>query len=65
MGRLGTWEILIIVILVAVIFGGRRLPELGRYLGKGLSNFRSAVKEDDKKTPTEEEKPKNDADSPR
>jgi sec-independent protein translocase protein TatA len=61
MGRLGAWEIVIIVILVAVIFGGRRLPELGRFLGKGLANFRSAVKEDDKKTPPEEEKPKNDA----
>jgi sec-independent protein translocase protein TatA len=61
MGRLGTWEIVIIVILIAVIFGGRRLPELGRYLGKGLSNFRAAVKEDDKKTPPEDDKPKPDA----
>ncbi|MDR2141050.1 MAG: twin-arginine translocase TatA/TatE family subunit [Deltaproteobacteria bacterium] len=51
MGRLGTWEIVIILILVAVIFGGRRLPDLGRYLGKGLANFRSSVKDDPNKTP--------------
>jgi sec-independent protein translocase protein TatA len=57
MGRLGAWEIFIIVILVAVIFGGRRLPDLGRYLGKSLSNFRSAVKEEDKKTPPEDQGP--------
>ncbi|MDR2422692.1 MAG: twin-arginine translocase TatA/TatE family subunit [Deltaproteobacteria bacterium] len=55
MGRLGTWEIIIIVILVAIIFGGRRLPDLGRYIGKGLANFRSAVKEDDNKSPPPEE----------
>ncbi|MDR1607291.1 MAG: twin-arginine translocase TatA/TatE family subunit [Deltaproteobacteria bacterium] len=60
MGRLGAWEIFIIFILIAIIFGGRRLPDLGRFLGKGLANFRSAVKEDDKKTPAEDEKPKTD-----
>ncbi|MDR1871339.1 MAG: twin-arginine translocase TatA/TatE family subunit [Deltaproteobacteria bacterium] len=58
MGRLGTWEIIIIVILVAVIFGGRRLPDLGRYLGKGLANFRSSFKEDDRKNPPEDDQPK-------
>jgi sec-independent protein translocase protein TatA len=48
-------EIIIILILVAVVFGGRRLPDLGRYLGKGLSNFRSALKEEpDKKNPPED-----------
>ncbi|MDR1039108.1 MAG: twin-arginine translocase TatA/TatE family subunit [Deltaproteobacteria bacterium] len=45
MGRFSLWEIVVIVILVVVIFGGRRLPELGRGLGKGLANFRSSLKE--------------------
>jgi len=45
MGRIGIWELVIIVILVAVIFGGRRLPELGKGLGQGLANFRRAMRD--------------------
>ncbi|UQZ89870.1 twin-arginine translocase TatA/TatE family subunit [Deltaproteobacteria bacterium Smac51] len=48
MGNIGAWELIIIAILVIVIFGGKKLPELGRGLGKGLANFRQAVKEPDK-----------------
>jgi twin arginine-targeting protein translocase, TatA/E family len=47
MGNIGVWELIIIAILVVVIFGGKRLPELGRGLGKGLANFRQAVREPD------------------
>lgn len=47
MGNIGVWELIIIAILVIVIFGGKKLPELGRGLGKGLANFRQAVKEPD------------------
>jgi len=43
--RPGIWEIIVIVILVVVIFGGRKLPELGRGLGQGLANFRRALRE--------------------
>lgn len=50
MGNIGAWELVIIVILVVVIFGGRKLPELGRGLGKGLANFRQAVREPDSTT---------------
>ncbi len=45
MGNIGAWELIIIVVLLLVIFGGKRLPELGRGLGKGLANFRQAAKE--------------------
>ncbi|MDR1396067.1 MAG: twin-arginine translocase TatA/TatE family subunit [Deltaproteobacteria bacterium] len=65
MGRFGTWEIVIILILVAIIFGGRRLPELGRYLGKGLANFRTAVKDPDpKEEPRTGPKDENDSSKP-
>ena len=47
MGNIGVWELIIIVILVVIIFGGRKLPELGRGLGQGLANFRRAVREPD------------------
>ena len=48
MGKPGLWELVIIAILVIVIFGGKRLPELGRGLGQALANFRGAVREPDK-----------------
>ena len=47
MRNLGAWELIIIVVLVIVIFGGRKLPELGRGLGKALANFRQAVRDPD------------------
>ncbi len=55
MGNIGAWELVIIVILVIVIFGGKKLPELGRGLGRGLANFRQAVKEPDTAEPRAEE----------
>jgi sec-independent protein translocase protein TatA len=44
MANIGAWELIIIVVLLLVIFGGKKLPELGRGLGKALANFRQAVK---------------------
>ena len=44
MGRFGIWEVVIILVIAALIFGGKRLPELGRGLGVGLTNFREALK---------------------
>lgn len=42
MGPLGFTEILIILVLALLLFGPRRLPELGRAIGKGLAEFRRA-----------------------
>lgn len=42
MGPLGFTEILIILVLALLLFGPRRLPELGRAIGKGLTEFRRA-----------------------
>jgi sec-independent protein translocase protein TatA len=41
----GFKEILVILAVALLIFGGRRLPELGRGLGRGLNNFRRALAE--------------------
>ena len=41
--NLGLPELLIIAVVALLIFGGRRLGELGRGLGEGIRNFRSAV----------------------
>lgn len=48
MGRFGLPEILIILVIVILIFGANRLPELGRGIGKGIRNFKDATKNDDK-----------------
>jgi sec-independent protein translocase protein TatA len=38
-------ELIIILVIVILIFGASRLPEIGRGIGKGISNFKSATKE--------------------
>ena len=45
MGRLGIPELLIILAIIILIFGANRLPEIGRGIGKGIKNFKSATKE--------------------
>jgi sec-independent protein translocase protein TatA len=45
MGSLGMQEIIIIFILALIIFGPRKLPELGKTLGKGLAEFKKASNE--------------------
>ena len=42
---LGVPELLIILVIVVVIFGATRLPQIGEGLGKGIRNFRSAARE--------------------
>ena len=40
----GFWEILLIVLVILLLFGGRRIPELMRGIGKGINNFKKGVK---------------------
>ena len=44
---LGMWEVIAIVAVVLLLFGGRKIPELAKGLGKGLKEFKNATKEDD------------------
>ncbi|MCP3176936.1 MAG: twin-arginine translocase TatA/TatE family subunit [Desulfuromonadales bacterium] len=44
---LGTTELVIILVLVLVIFGAGKLPEIGGALGKGIRNFKKATQEPD------------------
>ena len=48
-GNLGTGEIIIIAIIVLLLFGGKKIPELMKGIGKGVKNFKDGVKglEDD------------------
>ena len=47
---LGTWEIILIVLVILLIFGGKKIPELMRGLGKGVKSFKDGVngKEEEK-----------------
>ncbi len=47
MGGISIWQLAIIVIVVAVLFGGKRLRNLGGDLGASLKGFKKAMKEDD------------------
>ena len=44
---MGTPELLIIMALAFLIFGGKKLPEIGSGLGKGISSFKKGIKETD------------------
>ncbi len=40
---LGTWEIIVIVLVVLLLFGGKKIPELMRGLGKGVKSFKDGM----------------------
>lgn len=48
------WQIAIIVLVIVLLFGGKKIPELAKGMGSGIKNFKKAMKEDE-----EEVAPKN------
>ena len=42
-------ELWIIVVVILLLFGGKKIPELAKGLGSGIKNFKQAMKEDDEK----------------
>ncbi|PYU15922.1 MAG: twin-arginine translocase TatA/TatE family subunit [Acidobacteria bacterium] len=57
-GKLGVPELLLILAIVLVFFGGRRIPDLARGLGEGIRNFKEGMTGPEKpaEKPTEEKK---------
>ncbi|WP_273568669.1 Sec-independent protein translocase subunit TatA/TatB [Maribacter halichondriae] len=45
---IGPWQIAIVVMVVLLLFGGKKIPELMRGLGSGIKEFKDASKEDEK-----------------
>ena len=43
MGNFGIWEILLLLLVVMLVFGPKRLPEMGRSLGRGMREFKDSV----------------------
>ncbi len=56
MGIPGTFELILILAVVVLIFGGRKLPEIGSALGKGITNFRRSLQGKDEIDVTPETK---------
>ena len=48
-GPLGIWELLAILAIILLIFGAKRLPEIGASLGRGIRTFKGAVTGEDEK----------------
>ena len=44
---IGPWQIVLLVVIVILLFGGRKIPELMRGLGTGIKEFKDASKEND------------------
>ena len=55
MGRFGVTEILVILAVVLLLFGGKKIPELMKGLGNGIKEFKNASKEDQTVVKKEEE----------
>jgi sec-independent protein translocase protein TatA len=54
--RLGTGELVIILVIVVLIFGVNKIPQLGKGLGEGIRNFKSSLKAAKEEPPSKEEK---------
>ncbi len=45
MGKIGLTEVLIVLVIVVLLFGGKKIPELMKGLGTGIKEFKNAAKE--------------------
>ncbi len=55
MPNVGPMELIILVVILLLVFGSRRLPEMGRSVGKGMREFKDAVTGNDAEPEAEEE----------
>lgn len=62
--NIGTREIILIVLVVILLFGAKKIPELMKGLGSGIKEFKDATKEEDKKQPTENKNNTNTTENP-
>ena len=61
LGVIGPWQIVILALLVILLFGGKKIPELMKGIGKGVKSFKEGMNEvEDQINKSDEEKPKED-----
>ena len=56
LGKLGAPEIILIIVALLILFGGKKIPELMKGLGSGIKEFKNASKEDNKNSTSIEKK---------
>jgi sec-independent protein translocase protein TatA len=61
LGGLGMWEMIMIFLVVLLLFGAKRLPEIGSSLGKGIREFKGSLKEIEKEVKAVGDEPSRDA----
>jgi sec-independent protein translocase protein TatA len=49
LGSFGTQEMLVILVVAVLLFGGKKIPEVAKGLGEGIRNFKDAMKSSDEK----------------
>ena len=54
LGNVGPTELIIVLVIVLIIFGAGKLPEIGTALGKGIKNFKKTTKEEEAPAPPPE-----------
>ncbi|PKR79657.1 twin-arginine translocase TatA/TatE family subunit [Brumimicrobium salinarum] len=54
LGMFGPWQIVLVVVVILLLFGGRKIPELMKGLGKGMKEFKDATKNDEDEGGTQE-----------
>lgn len=57
-GMIGPWQIIIIVFVIVLLFGGKKIPELMKGLGQGMKEFKKATDQDDDKGNNKEKESK-------
>jgi sec-independent protein translocase protein TatA len=43
--NLGPWELMLVLLVVLLVFGAKRLPEIGQSMGKGIREFKKSIRE--------------------
>jgi sec-independent protein translocase protein TatA len=57
LGPVGPTELILIILIIVIIFGARKLPELGKSLGEGIKNFRKSISGKEKESPPDKPQP--------
>ncbi len=65
LGVVGPWQIVIIALVILLLFGGKKIPELMKGLGKGVKNFKEGINEIDEQINDAVETPKKDSEQPK
>ncbi|MBR6184336.1 MAG: twin-arginine translocase TatA/TatE family subunit [Bacteroidales bacterium] len=61
LGVIGPWQIVILALLIVLLFGGKKIPELMKGIGKGVKSFKEGMNEvEDQINKSDEDKPKED-----